>query len=104
MPHCRPIFALKHSAVTMSARKHASQWTCRAPARDAGKANSYQFLEARGRKDGHARPVELGDVGVGDLVERAVVHEALGLVDVLGIHLQFIHEELQDARVGVAGV
>ena len=43
VPHCRPIFALKHSAVTMSARKHASQWTCRAPARDAGKAKSYQL-------------------------------------------------------------
>ena len=30
----------------MSARKHASQWTCRAPARDAGKAKSSQFDRA----------------------------------------------------------
>ena len=47
--------------------------------------------------------MQLGDVGVGDLVERAVVHEALGLVDVLGIHLQLVHEELEDARVGAGG-
>ena len=42
-PQCRHAFALKHSAVMMSARKHASQWTCRAPARDAGKAKSSKF-------------------------------------------------------------
>ena len=35
----------------MGARKHASQWTCRAPARDAGKANSYQFIRASSREE-----------------------------------------------------
>ena len=62
-PRCRQARAVRHCVGTFNVRNHrftvqfgtalvhstygitASQWTCRARARDAGKANSYQYLE-----------------------------------------------------------
>ena len=75
MPHCRPIFVLKHSAVTMSARKHASQWTCRAPARDAGKAKSYQSVVRVCRGCGRlARVGKRGGGVAAEALHRAGIH------------------------------
>ena len=47
--------------------------------------------------------MQLGHIDVGDLVQPAVVDQTGGLVDVLGVDLQFLGEEAQDALVGAAG-
>ena len=58
------------------------------------------IIQASGRECCHARPVQISNVGVSNFVQGPVVHQAFGFVNIIGIHLQFFHQELQDSRIG----
>ena len=61
------------------------------------------IIQASRRQRCHARPVQIRKVGVGNFVQGTVVHQTFGFVDIIRIHLQFFHEELQDSWIGAGG-
>ena len=47
--------------------------------------------------------MQISEVSVGNFVQGTVVHQTFGFVDIVRIHLQFFHQELQDSRIRASG-